>query len=129
MNLAPLLLVFGGAGVGACLRYGASVALNPLASSLPLGTLLSNLVGGYAIGLLAGLFAARSGLPAELQLLLMTGLLGGLTTFSTFSLEAVTLLQAGRTGAAALLLGAHVVGSVALTMAGLWTARFAFAAA
>ena len=128
MNLISLLCVFGGAGAGACLRYWLSLALNPLSTTLPLGTWLANLIGGYAIGVLAGVFAARSGLPVELQLLLGTGLLGGLTTFSTFSLEAVLLLQAGRYAAAALLVVAHLAGSLLLTVAGFWTARTILAA-
>ena len=75
------------------------------------------------MGLIAGLLALKAPLPAELRLLLITGFLGGLTTFSAFSLELATGLQAGRFGMAAAQVVLHVAGSVALTLLGLYTAR------
>lgn len=127
MSVPPLLSVFVGAGTGACLRYALSRALNPWWPTLPLGTLVANLVGGYLVGLLGGWFLVRLAPSPSLQALLVPGLLGGLTTFSAFSLEVVLQAQAGRTGAAALMVAAHVGGSLLLTVAGLWTARVVFA--
>jgi fluoride exporter len=114
--------VASGAALGALLRWGLSAALNHLWPHLPAGTLLTNLVGGYGIGLALGLLALRPDVPPEVRLFVITGFLGGLTTFSTFSAEVVTALQAGRVGWAMATAAAHLVGSVALTLLGLATA-------
>lgn len=92
--MKQILLVALGGGVGAVCRYGLS--LLPISSKFPWGTLLANLAGALIIGFLAGLAAQRSKFPPELNLLLKTGFCGGFTTFSTFSLETVTLLQQHR---------------------------------
>lgn len=118
-----VLAVGSGAAVGAVLRWLLAVRFNPLSTVLPLGTLAANLVGGYAIGLVLGWLGQHPELPPQLRLFLVTGLLGGLTTFSTFSAEVVTHLQTGRYGPALLVAVTHVVGSLALTALGLATAR------
>jgi fluoride exporter len=119
--LFAILAVSLGAALGALSRWGLGVGLNHLFPSLPPGTLVANLVGGYFIGLAVALFALRPELPAEWRLFVITGFLGGLTTFSTFSAEVVHALQAGRTGWALATVATHVLGSLALTLAGLAT--------
>lgn len=110
-----------GASLGAMLRWWFGLQLNSLFPTIPLGTLVSNLVGGYVVGVAIAYFASFSALAPEWRLLIITGFCGGLTTFSTFSAELVTLLQQGRAlwacGAAA----AHLAGSVLLTFAGIGT--------
>ena len=118
MTLTGLLAVGGGAAAGAWLRWWLSVVLNPLLPSLPLGTLAANLVGGYLIGLAFAAFTHFQTLSPELRLLLVTGFLGGLTTFSTFSAEAAELLSREQYGWTAVLLASHVAGSIAMTFAG-----------
>lgn len=118
-----LLAISIGAAIGAVLRWLLALRFNPLWPALPLGTLAANLVGGYAIGLVLGWLGQHPELPPQLRLFLVTGLLGGLTTFSTFSAEVVDHLQAGRIAPALLVAVTHVVGSLALTALGLATAR------
>ncbi len=120
---AVLLAVGAGAAVGAWLRWALSYWLNPRLASLPLGTLSANLVGGYLIGVAVAVFALHPALPPTWRLVIVTGFLGGLTTFSTFSAESVALLQAGQWSAALLHTVLHLAGSVAATFAGLATAR------
>ena len=90
---------------------------------MPLGTLAANLLGGYLMGVAVGVFSLLPQIPAEWRLLIMTGFLGGLTTFSTFSAEAVTLLQGQRYGWALLHVLVHVSGSLCMTVLGLMTVR------
>ncbi len=116
-----VLAVATGAALGALARWGLSNALNGLYPQLPAGTLVANLVGGYGIGLAMALFAQAPQLSPEWRLFVITGFLGGLTTFSTFSAEVVTALQQGRTGWALMTAGAHLAGSVLMTLAGLAT--------
>lgn len=113
-----VLAVAGGAAIGALLRWWLGVGLNAIWPLLPLGTLLANWIGGYAIGVLAALVSLNAGLSEPMRLFLMTGLLGGLTTFSTFSLETVTLLQRQLFGPALLHVVLHLGGSLLLTLAG-----------
>ncbi len=108
-----------GAALGALLRWGLGLGLNAVFPALPLGTLVANLLGGYLVGLAVGLFSLHQELPPEWRLFVITGFLGGLTTFSTFSAEVVHALQQGRMGWAAATIGLHLAGSVALTFAGL----------
>jgi CrcB protein len=115
------LAVAAGAALGAWLRWGLAVWLNGHFPSLPPGTLLANLGGGYLIGLVIALLALHPGLPAEWRLFAITGFLGALTTFSTFSAEVVGLLQQGRLGWALATVSTHVLGSLAMTFAGLAT--------
>jgi len=116
---AAILAVSLGAALGALLRWGAAAGLNHLWPGLPPGTLLVNVVGGYLIGLAMAHLAQSPNLSPEWRLFVITGFLGGLTTFSSFSAEVVTLLQAGRNGWAAATVATHVLGSLAATVAGL----------
>ncbi len=121
MGAAPLSLlsIAIGATLGAWLRWGLSLWLNARLDSLPLGTLAANLGGGFLIGIAVGVFQDLPGLAPEWRLLAVTGFLGGLTTFSTFSAESMLLLQRGDYGWALLHSGTHLLGSVALCIAGL----------
>lgn len=124
MTWYGLLAVGAGAAVGAWLRWWFGILFNPLFPTLPLGTLAANLVGGYLMGLAMAFFAEHAALPPEARLLLATGFLGGLTTFSTFSAETVTLLLRAQYGWSAAIIGLHVVGSLAMTVFGIWTVKF-----
>lgn len=130
MNLLPFLSIGAGATAGAILRWGLGLWLNPLGPQLPfpvqmpLGTLAANLMGGYAIGLSVAFFELHQGLAPEYRLLIITGFLGGLTTFSTFSAETVTLLMRGQYAWAATIIGAHLGGSLLLTIAGIHTVKW-----
>ena len=112
-----------GAVLGAWLRWALSYWLNPRLEHLPLGTLASNLVGGYLIGLAVAAFVAHPSLPPVWRLIIITGFLGGLTTFSTFSAENVALLASGAWGAALLHAGLHLAGSLAATAVGIASVR------
>lgn len=114
-----------GAAIGAWLRWWLGLLLNPLLPALPLGTLTANLVGGYLIGLVMGMLSHYSSLPVELRLFLVTGLLGGLTTFSTFSAEAVTLIARQQYGWLATHIAAHLLGTLAMTGLGILTFNLA----
>jgi len=116
-----------GASLGALARWGLGLWLTP-GGLLPWGTLAANLVGGYLIGVAIAAFQAMPELDPVWRLLLITGFLGGLTTFSSFSAEVVEFLMAGRYGLALLTAGLHVLGSLAMTVLGLkslawWLAR------
>lgn len=121
MNAGGFFAVGLGAAMGAWLRWWLGVLMNPLLPALPLGTLVANLLGGYLMGIALGLFSAFSSLPVELRLLVATGFLGGLTTFSTFSAEAVTLLGRQQYAWAAGHVLSHLLGSLAMTALGLLT--------
>jgi CrcB protein len=112
-----------GAACGAWLRWGLSAWLNPRWPHFPLGTLAANLIGGYLIGVAIAYFAARHDLAPELRLFIVTGFLGGLTTFSTFSSEVTQLLLRGEYWTGAGLGFAHLAGSLLLTVAGIATWR------
>jgi CrcB protein len=115
-----------GAAIGAWLRWGLGLWLNPLFLSMPLGTLAANLVGGYFVGLVIAWFAEHPGVPPEARLFLITGLLGGLTTFSTFSTfsaEVVSALMRGLWLAGGAIAFAHMTGSFLATGLGFYTMR------
>jgi CrcB protein len=112
-----------GAAFGAWLRWGFSVLWNALNPALPYGTLAANLVGGYLVGVAVGFFGSHAQLSPEWRLLVVTGFLGGLTTFSTFSSEVVANLMTGDYGWAGAHLLLHLGGSLALTALGLWSWR------
>ncbi len=116
--MLPVLAICIGASVGALGRWGLSLWLSP-GSWLPWGTLAANLIGGYLIGVAIALFQAMPQLDPIWRLLLITGFLGGLTTFSSFSAEVVTLLMAERYGLALLTAGLHVIGSLTMTVLGI----------
>ena len=111
----------GGAAVGALLRWWLGLALNGVLVELPLGTLAANLLGGYLMGVAVGVFSLLPQIPAEWRLLIMTGFLGGLTTFSTFSAEVVERLLAGQPLLAIGLASVHLAGSLLATYLGLLT--------
>ena len=121
--LSSIAAVSAGAALGALLRWMLALQLNPVLPDLPLGTLAANLVGGYAVGVALGWLALHPELPPQVRLFIVTGLLGGLTTFSTFSAEVVAHLQDGRLFWALALACAHLVGSLLLTALGLATVR------
>jgi CrcB protein len=115
-----LLLVMAGGAIGAGLRYSVSLAAaRGLGSAFPWGTLIVNLAGGLAAGLLLGFLLARGGSSDPWRLFLGVGLLGGFTTFSAFSAETAYMLQRGELASAACYVLASVIGAVALLFAGL----------
>jgi fluoride exporter len=116
-----------GAALGAWLRWGLGVLLNPVFPTIPLGTLCANLVGGYFMGVTMVLLTRVAGLPPEVRLFAATGFLGGLTTFSTFSAEAVTLIGRQQFGWTALMMSAHVIGSLLMTALGIISMNLLFA--
>jgi CrcB protein len=116
-----LLAICLGASAGALLRWWFGSQLNALFPDIPPGTLVSNLVGGYVVGLAIAFFATYEAISPEWRLLVITGFCGGLTTFSTFSAELVALLQQGRALLAMGAAAAHLAGSVAMTFAGIGT--------
>lgn len=118
MFFYALLATGCGAFLGACLRYLLGVWLNPIFPDIPFGTLAANLLGGLLMGLVLGAFVQFQSLSPETRLFVTTGFLGGLTTFSTFSGETVTLLLRGQYGWAAVIVGVHVLGTLAMTLAG-----------
>lgn len=121
-----LLAIGVGATLGAWARWGLAYWLNPRLAHLPLGTLAANLIGGYLIGVAVAFFISHPSLSPAWRLVLITGFLGGLTTFSTFSAESVALLQVGAYGSALLHAGLHLAGSIAATFAGIASARLVF---
>lgn len=127
MPWSGFLAVGGGAAVGAWLRWWLGVVLNPVFPTLPLGTLAANLSGGLLMGVAMELLTRHAVLSPEARLLVTTGFLGGLTTFSTFSAEVVTLLLRKELLWGAIAIGSHVAGSVAMTVVGLLLVRALYA--
>lgn len=121
MNINAFLAIGVGAVLGAWLRYGLGLWLNPVFVAVPLGTLAANLIGGYLVGAAVAVFHFNAELPPELKLLFVTGFLGALTTFSTFSAEVVHLIQNARYGWAAGAASLHLFGSLAMTGLGIFT--------
>ena len=113
-----------GAALGAWLRWGLGLWLNPALPELPLGTLGANLIGGYLVGLAVAYFVQYPGMAPEWRLLIITGFLGGLTTFSTFSAETVTLLARGQYAWGVTIIGAHLGGSLLMTVLGMHTYKW-----
>ena len=124
MGVSGFLAVGAGAVLGAWMRWGLGIALNAVVPNLPLGTLTANLVGGYIVGVAVEFFLQHASVPAEWRLFVITGFLGSLTTFSTFSAEAVELLALQRYGWAMLHIGSHLAGSLVMTLLGLYTVRW-----
>ncbi len=127
MPWGGILAVGGGAAIGAWLRWGLGVMLNPLFPTLPLGTLSANLLGGLLMGFAMEIITRHAVLSPELRLLVTTGFLGGLTTFSTFSAEIVTLLLRKEYWWGTIAIASHVVGSLAMTILGILLVRAAYA--
>jgi CrcB protein len=126
MNLVSFLAVGFGAFFGAVVRWLLAIVLNPILPTLPLGTLVANLAGGLVMGVALGAFAEYETLPIAWRLAITTGFLGGLTTFSTFSAETVTLFLRQQYGWAAALVAAHLAGSLVMTLAGIGLVRVVF---
>ena len=123
MNGAGFLAVGAGAALGAWLRWALSVALNHLTPNLPVGTLAANVIGGYLVGVAVEVLVHHSLLTPEWRLFIITGFLGGLTTFSTFSAEAVNLLIRQQYGWSLALISAHLGGSLVMTVLGIASVR------
>ncbi|HEY8585992.1 MAG TPA: fluoride efflux transporter CrcB [Rhodanobacter sp.] len=123
MGINGFVAIGVGGAFGCWLRWGLGVVLNPLFPTLPLGTLAANLVGGLLIGCMMGLFDHFQALSPVLRLFVFTGFLGGLTTFSTFSAESATLLLRQQYLWFGGHVAAHLAGSLAMTVVGIWLAR------
>lgn len=121
MNWLSFAFIGLGAALGAWARWGLGLWLNPVFPAVPLGTLAANLIGGYLIGAAVMVFHINVELPAEAKLFFITGFLGALTTFSTFSAEVVALLRTAQYGWAAASASLHLFGSLLMTGLGIWT--------
>lgn len=110
--------------LGAWTRWGLAAGLNAVFPLLPLGTLAANIIGGFGIGVALEVFGRHSGLSEEMRLFVITGFLGALTTFSTFSAEVVSLLARAHYGWAIALAGSHLVGSLLATILGIACVRW-----
>lgn len=119
--IGSVLSISTGAALGAILRWVLAGAFNALHPHVPLGTLAANLLGGYLVGIAIAVLAQMPELSPQVRLFVITGFLGGLTTFSTFSAEVVTQLQQGHTAWALATALAHLLGSFALTALGIAT--------
>lgn len=121
--IKSLLVISAGASIGAIARWLLGTRLNAIFPAIPLGTLAANLIGGYLIGFFIAFFAQNASISPEWRLFIITGFLGGLTTFSTFSAEIVSLLQQANYQAMAIGLFAHVGGSLLMTTFGIFSFR------
>lgn len=124
MNIPGFFAVGLGAFAGAVLRWVLGILLNPIFPTLPLGTLAANLLGGLAIGVAMGVFAQFEALPVVIRLAVTTGFLGGLTTFSTFSAETVSLLLRQQYAWAGAIVATHLFGSLLMTLLGIGMVRW-----
>jgi fluoride exporter len=129
MSGLSTVAVFGGAGFGALMRWWLGSWLNPVFPTIPLGTLAANLIGGLLVGVASAFFAHNTALPPEWRLLIITGFMGGLTTFSTFSLEVVTLIGQQEYWWAVGTATVHLVFSLILTGVGILVANALFVSA
>lgn len=127
MPWSGILAVGGGAAAGAWLRWTLGELLNSVFPTLPLGTLAANLIGGLMMGMAMELLTRHAAMPPEARLLVTTGFLGGLTTFSTFSGEVVTLLLRREYLWGSITITSHLVGSIVLTIAGIALVRALYA--
>lgn len=116
-----ILAISSGASIGAVLRWFLGSKLNSIYPTIPFGTLSANILGAYLIGIAIAFFATNASLSPEWRLFIITGFLGGLTTFSTFSAEMVTLIQQGKISMMALAILLHVGGSIVMTLLGIAT--------
>ncbi len=123
MTIAALFATGTGAFFGACLRYALGLTLNTVFPTIPLGTLAANMLGGLLMGIVMGLLVQMQALSPEMRLFVTTGFLGGLTTFSTFSAETVTLILRQEYFWTVAMIGLHLVGTLAMTVLGLTLVR------
>jgi CrcB protein len=123
LTLSHFLAVGIGATFGAWLRWLFGLWLNRHADAMPWGTISANLLGGYLVGLVIGVLSAHPEWPPFWRLLLITGFMGGLTTFSTFSAETISFLEKGAYGMALGYAGLSLLGSLVLTALGLLSAQ------
>ena len=123
MPFVGFIAVGVGAAFGAWIRWWLGIALNSVLPNLPLGTLAANLLGGFLVGIAVEFFSQHLELPVEVRLLVITGFLGGMTTFSSFSAETVGLLDSARYGWMALLVSTHVLVSIGMTVLGILSWR------
>jgi len=123
MSFYAFLAIGIGAASGAWLRWGLGMVLNPLFPTLPLGTLAANLLGGYLMGIAMQFLTQHAVLPPAVRLAITTGFLGGLTTFSTFSAETVTLLLRQQYLWTLTIVLSHVLGSIGMTLIGIFTIK------
>jgi len=119
MNAMSFVAIGVGAALGAWLRWGFGVWLNPLGGLMPMGTLAANLLGAYLIGVAVAVFHAQVDVSPEMRLFIITGFLGGLTTFSSFSAEVVALIQRAEYGWAVGTISLHLFGSLLMTVLGI----------
>ncbi|SAK58567.1 camphor resistance protein CrcB [Caballeronia hypogeia] len=120
MYLSIIAVGLGG-GLGSLLRWVLGLRLNAIFPNLPLGTFAANVIAGYIIGVAVAFFARFPDIPVEWRLFIITGLMGGLSTFSTFSAEVVAHLQQGRLGWALAEIAIHVCASLLMTALGIAT--------
>ncbi|WP_333681022.1 fluoride efflux transporter CrcB [Dyella sp.] len=123
MSWSGFLAVGIGGALGCWIRWMLGVLFNPIFPTLPLGTLAANLSGGLIMGCMLGIIEHFQALPPEVRLFVMTGFLGGLTTFSTFSAEADTLLLRGQMLWFGVHVAVHLIGSLSMTMLGIFLTR------
>ena len=123
MTAYGFLAVGIGGALGCWLRWVLGIAFNPLFPNMLMGTLAANLTGGYLIGVAIEYFTHHDSLPPELRLFVIVGFLGGLTTFSSFSAEAVELLADKQLGWAFVMVASHLLGSLAMTWLGILSMR------
>lgn len=123
MPVSGFVVIGVGAAIGACLRWWLGVMLNPVFPTLPLGTLSANLIGGLLMGFAMEVLTRHASIPADVRLAVTTGFLGGLTTFSTFSAEVVTLLLRRELMWTVIAVAAHLLGSLLMTLIGLFAVR------
>jgi len=123
VSMSGFLAVGLGGAIGCWIRWMLGILFNPIFPTVPLGTLAANLSGGLIMGCMMGVFEHFQTLPPELRLFVMTGFLGGLTTFSTFSAEANTLLLRGQLLWFGVHVAVHLIGSLAMTILGIFLTR------
>jgi len=123
MTIVAFFATGAGAFFGACLRYALGLAFNTVFPTIPLGTLAANLLGGLLMGLAMGLLTQLQALPPEMRLFITTGFLGGLTTFSTFSAETMTLILRQEYLWSIAIIGLHLIGTLMMTALGLTVVR------
>ena len=119
--LNSILAISIGASLGAVMRWALGLLLDSMSTVLSLGTVAANLVGGYLIGIAVAFFTAHSDIPPQWRLLVITGFLGGLTTFSSFSAEVTGMIQDGQVGVALSTVLIHLIGSLVMTFLGIYT--------